>query len=324
MRSSCCASVAGFMVVLGVAFSCFAQNPPSPATLESLASPGNAQIGNTPDDDAIGITARPQRTAGTVARPEGGEQHPDLDKAWREYDETVAKAVAGIKAVIVEQFKNATKKGELEAAEKWQAALAGFENAGELPSGSEAKQAVTTALAEYKKAKEKLSKAYESVRIALTMEEKVIEARRVADEWQSLGGHSRLIVIEAKDYVSDSNAVKGEEVIRQSPKWDNLTIPASSTLQWNFETPAAGSYFIHVSYASGQPRPCDVAVNGKIVARGVLAQKTGGFMKSNLRWETIGPFQCQLRNAVSIDPVVHSPHLSRIVISQHKDPPQRP
>jgi len=159
---------------------CFAQQPTGPATLEGLL---NAGEGRKPTAEA---DADPKRPAGTVARPKDGVQHPDLDKAWAEYDAVVAKAAEGIKAAISKQFDAATAKGDLDAAEKWQVAMEKFEEAGEVPSGGEAKAAVSAAVAHYKMAKDKLSKAYESVVKALTMEKKVADARLVGNEWQRL------------------------------------------------------------------------------------------------------------------------------------------
>lgn len=111
-----------------------------------------------------------------------GVKHPDLDKAWTDYDAAVAKVTESIKAAIAKQFDAATAKGDLDAAEKWQVIGEKFEKAGELPTDKEAKTAVSAAVADYKKAREELTKVYEAVVKNLTMEKKIAEAKAVRNE----------------------------------------------------------------------------------------------------------------------------------------------
>jgi hypothetical protein len=185
MRSWHRESVVAFAVGLAVAFPCFGQNSPGPATLESLVNAGESQqvpaVAASEEGDA-----GPRRPAGTVARPKDGVQHPDLDKAWAEYDMAVAKAAEGIKAAISKQFAAATAKGNLDAAEKWQAALEMFEKTGEVPVEAVTKAAVSAAVAEYKNAEEELSKTYEAVVKSLTMAQKIAEAKAVRNELLSI------------------------------------------------------------------------------------------------------------------------------------------
>jgi len=170
--------------MLGVALPCLAQNPTGPRTLENLVNSGEAQ--ETPAVEAEEADSGPKRPSGTVARPKNGVQHPDLNKAWAEYDAVVAQAAEEIKAAISKQFDAATAKGDLDAAEHWQTALEKFEKAGEVPSGSETKAAVNSAVADYKRAKDALSSVYESVVKSLTMEKKIAEAKKARDEGASI------------------------------------------------------------------------------------------------------------------------------------------
>jgi hypothetical protein len=183
MRSLCCDSLAVFAIMVGVAIPCLAQAPPGPATLETLANSPEAQSAQAAPETADSGAMRP---AGTVARPKDGVQHPDLDKAWAEYDADVTDAAERIRAAISKQFNAATDKGDLDAAEKWQAASEKFAKAGEVPSGLEVKAAVDAAVADLKRAKTELSKAYKSVWTALTMEKKIAEAMVARTEWDSL------------------------------------------------------------------------------------------------------------------------------------------
>ena len=132
--------------------------------------------------------ASPKQPAGTVARPEDSVQHPDLDKAWADYDAVVSKVTESVKAAIANQFDAATAKGDLDAAEKWQNAQEKFERAGAVPADSETKATVNAAVADYKKAKDELKKAYEAVVTALTMDKKIAEARAGKEELRVVFG----------------------------------------------------------------------------------------------------------------------------------------
>jgi hypothetical protein len=180
---SCLTAVATFLCWNGA--HCIAQQAPGPATLENLGNAHEARDtdeGGAPDATAVGA----KKPAGTLARPKDGVQHPDLDRAWAEYEQTISKAAESIKAAINKQFDAAAAKGDLDAAEKWQAALHNFEKAGEVPVDAEAKTTVSAAFADYKKAKEALAKVYEAVVKSLTMQKNIAEARNVRKELENV------------------------------------------------------------------------------------------------------------------------------------------
>jgi hypothetical protein len=152
-----------------------------PRTLENLLNSNDAQY-PAAAAEADATDAAPKRPAGTVARPRDGIQHPDLDKAWTVYDAAVTKAAEGIRAAINKLFDAATAKGDLDAAEKWQKAQEKFKRAGEVPAETDTKSAVTSAVADYKRAKDELLKTYESVVKSLTMEKNLAAARAARDE----------------------------------------------------------------------------------------------------------------------------------------------
>lgn len=110
-------------------------------------------------------------------RPENGVRHPVLDEAWAKYDGFVATAAASIRPVIFEQFNDATAKGDLDAAEQWQAALEKLET-GEL-DGVRVRH---EALADYEKAKNELREAYKLVIKSLTIEKRIAEAKLAREE----------------------------------------------------------------------------------------------------------------------------------------------
>jgi hypothetical protein len=195
------------LLIGGNTAACLAQQPTSPATLEGLL---NSDEGQKP---AVAADAGTKRPAGTLARPKDGVQHPDLDKAWVEYDAVVAKAAESIKAGITKQFDAATAKGDLDAAEKWQKAIENFEKAGEVPSGSEMKAAVSAAVADCKRAKDELTKAYEAVVKALTMEKKIADAKAVRGELRLLKGEGEPVPDKAAQVVFLSDLPEIDAVV---------------------------------------------------------------------------------------------------------------
>jgi hypothetical protein len=170
---SCCTTVA-----------CLAQQPSGPSTLEALLADETRQTATATEADAN--AGGPSRPAGTVSRPKDGVQHPDLDKAWADYEAAVAKNAEVIRAAINQQFDVATSKADLDAAEKWQAIGEKFEKAGALPTENETKTTITAAVADYKKTLEELSKAYEAVVKALTMDKRIAEAKAARSESSEL------------------------------------------------------------------------------------------------------------------------------------------
>jgi hypothetical protein len=186
-RSNCLAVVA---VGLVVASPCWGQNSPERQTLEDLTKT-NESHGPDAASEAKPTETFSKRPAGTLVRPKDGIKHPDLANAWAEYDAAAAKTTDGIRAATTRQFDAAAAKGDLDAAEKWQTALERFEKAGEVPLHSETNAAVTAAVADYKKARNALTTAYESVVKALTIEKKIAEAKTANEEWRSLTSDRR-------------------------------------------------------------------------------------------------------------------------------------
>jgi hypothetical protein len=267
-----------------------------------------------PEAEAAEAGAR--RPAGTVARLKDGVQHPDLDKAWADYDAVVAQAAEGIRSALSKQFDAATAKGDLDAAERWQTALEKFEKAGEVPVETETKAAVKSALGDYKKARDELSKAYGAVVKALTMAKKIAEATAARDEWKSLAAGAAappsVCVIEAKNFIHSVPNI----ATRAAEEWDGLTIPGRAKLQWEVRLPKAGKYFVHVLYSSERDRKCNLVVDGATVVRGELGRATGGLMRPNLQWATFGPFVFKEQSLLEIVPQDYGPHYDRLVVSE--------
>jgi len=200
--------------------SCLAQQPTGPATLENLLNSNESP--KTTESDAS-----PKQPAGTVARPEDGVQHPDLDKAWADYDAVVSKVAESVKAAIAKQFDAATAKGDLDAAEKWQIALEKFEQAGAVPADAEVKAVVSATVADYKKAKKELSTVYESVVKSLTIEKKITEAKAVRGELVGLNKSEAVAPkptkVEGKWISKDATYKISSNNATHNPKPDLLT-----------------------------------------------------------------------------------------------------
>jgi len=175
-----------FALLLTGLVPCLGQQPSGPQTLENVVQPDEGEDATATDDDAADAEATPARPAGTLVRPAGGVQHPDLDMAWAEYDGAVAKAAEGLRTAITKQFDRARGEGELELAEKWQAIGSAFEKDGVLPKEKEIDKDVKAAAAAFARASESLKKAYEQAKKTLTIDGKLPEARAAWDEWTGL------------------------------------------------------------------------------------------------------------------------------------------
>jgi hypothetical protein len=198
-------------VFLGVAAECLAQSPSRGRTLEDLSNSSEPQA-PVAASEAKPAESGPKRPAGTLVRPKDGVKHPDLDKAWAEYDVAVAKTTEKLRSAITKQFDAAAAKGDLDAAEKWQAAVDRFDKAGEVPTDVAAKAIVSAAIAEYKAVRDELTSTYEAVVKALTMEKKIAEAKAVRDELKrlqdlALAGQSMTTLAIPKDaFVFDNHS----------------------------------------------------------------------------------------------------------------------
>ncbi len=200
-------------LVGGVFLSGFAQQPTGPATLEDLTS--TAERG-----DPERTTRRPHAR---LARAEDGVQHPDLDTAWEEYEAAIARVAERIEAAITKQFDAATAKGDLDAAEKWQASLETFVKSGEVPDEGTLNTIMNSAIAEYKKAKDELTKAYEGVVKTLTIEKKIAEAKAVRNEARSFNDKPDEDVGTSKSSVEPKRGGGGRIGSRKSSGGQNST-----------------------------------------------------------------------------------------------------
>jgi hypothetical protein len=179
--------VAG-LVVLAAASPGVAQNPSGPQTLENIVNPGDGPEGADP-------TLLPRRPARSLARPQDGVQSPDLDDAWSKHETSVTKFVETVRETVAKRIDKASAKGNLDEADKWQAVGNTFAVNGELLALAESDPAISTAVADYDKAKVKLIEAYDAVVEAMTMAKMIEDAKAVRDESQALMDEGLLKVL---------------------------------------------------------------------------------------------------------------------------------
>jgi len=174
-----------FAVLLSGFMPCYAQRPLGPLTLENLLEKDGeveaerASKAVMPAAQVEPLIVRPRVT---LVRPKDGVRHPDLDKAWLEYDAAIATATEGIKDAINKRLDAAVAKGDLDDAKKWQAALGELEGTGVPPACAETKSAVSAAITRYAKASSELTEAYQAVVVKLTMDNELVAAESVRDE----------------------------------------------------------------------------------------------------------------------------------------------
>lgn len=283
---------------------------------------------------------------GALIRPASGVKHPDIEVAWDAYRKAIDAATNALLAELDQQRLTARQEGDLSSAELLKGLADGLRDAGAIPETMvESKnkplsqgqvavnKSIRSATAGYTQAQNKLRKAYADVADALVKDVSIDESvpRAVLDEWKTLprrqgrprvvsaGSTETDIVVKASDYKRSTPNLAS----RESKRWDGLTIPAESILEWEMETPEAGDYFLHIQYASDEFRPCYVGLNNNLVARDALRGKTGGFFRKNVRWETIGPLKFRAgKNTIAIRPHSHGPHLSQLVVSKNEDKPK--
>jgi hypothetical protein len=146
------------------------------------AAPG----GGKPGPQADPAPPAPGRPLGTFARPQNGVRHPDLDKAWAEYDSIVAKVTEDVAGSIKKEFQAAVTKGDLDAVEKWEGLAKKLASGGECQLEEELGFIGKRAALKLKSASAALEKAYDSVVKSLTMGQKLAEAKAVKSEFTSL------------------------------------------------------------------------------------------------------------------------------------------
>jgi hypothetical protein len=133
------------------------------------------------------------RLQGTLVRPQGGVQHPDLDKAWSEYDKQMQAVAEAIERAIDKEFNAAVEAGDLDAALKWKTAGERFQKEGRIPEGlddenakgkpkSKPQKPEVSPQSQIVEAQKQLATAYEAVEKGLVRSRELEKAKQVRAE----------------------------------------------------------------------------------------------------------------------------------------------
>jgi hypothetical protein len=95
------------------------------------------------------------------------------------------------------------------------------------------------------------------------------------------------IKIEAEDYHGQNN-VRRVTVGRM--KVVETQIPTKQWLRFHPKAPEAGTYSIYLRYATSEPLPIELRLNGKTVREAEAVAATGGWSAEHFRWEKLGSF----------------------------------
>jgi hypothetical protein len=95
------------------------------------------------------------------------------------------------------------------------------------------------------------------------------------------------------------------------------TLP--NVAEYEVEDSVAGDYQLDLRYASGDPRPVNVILNGETVLTGAAGSVTGGFFPPQQRWELAGVVPLRPgKNVVRLERDGPFPHLDKLLLTPRK------
>ncbi len=118
-------------------------------------------------------------------------------------------------------------------------------------------------------------------------------------------------------------SAKSDNIAPEYADYDNLTLCVGSGgfMEWTADVDG-GTYWVHFYYCSGNRRPCRLSVNGNPQPGDMLADVTGGFMATNLRWQTHGPLEmAKGKSTIRVTADGLMPHLKGLIVSTSQQPP---
>jgi len=122
------------------------------------------------------------------------------------------------------------------------------------------------------------------------------------------------VVLEAEDFVN-GNVLKDREgygkgigVLVNAGNYPNFT-------EYGVTVPASGLYQLDLRYASGDPRPIRVFVNGTRVASNAAGAVTGGFFPDQQQWKAEGVFRLAPgKNWIRLERTSFFPHIDKLLL----------
>ena len=113
----------------------------------------------------------------------------------------------------------------------------------------------------------------------------------------------------AGNVVLDESAFGAGIGVVTSPKY-----PAFA--EYKVTLPAGGEQEIWLRYASAEPRPVALSLNGKPVNRSACPEATGGFHPAEQNWCKAGRFPMQQGvNTIRLDTTGPFPHIEKLAVS---------
>lgn len=93
------------------------------------------------------------------------------------------------------------------------------------------------------------------------------------------------------------------------------TVGLPSFAEWDITVPTAGKYQVELRYASGEVRPVNLLLNGKLIREKTAAANTGSFFPDTQRWEPQGVFTFQAgKNTLRMERNGDIPHFDKVLV----------
>jgi cytochrome c553 len=129
------------------------------------------------------------------------------------------------------------------------------------------------------------------------------------------GPGDRRIFLEAEEYQRGNLHKDFEAYGKGIGVIHNVGLPDEA--EWDLTVPAAGDYQVELRYASADPRPVKLILNGRVIRESCAAQVTGSFQPDGQRWEVAGRFPFSAgKNTLRIETADHPiPHFDKILVA---------
>jgi len=112
---------------------------------------------------------------------------------------------------------------------------------------------------------------------------------------------------------------RSDNLVAVEQQWDGLVVchGRNGMVQWTVAVERPGPHYLHFRYASGEPRPLELSINGARQPGLILQPATGGFFTGDLAWKTHGPFELNAgENMIRVATPNLMPHLASLVVSE--------
>ena len=128
-------------------------------------------------------------------------------------------------------------------------------------------------------------------------------------------------MVEAEDFARGNvlkdreNYGKGIGVLVNAGQYPNQT-------EYEIDVPEAGPYQLDLRYASGDPRPITLQINGAVVSSNAAGKVTGGFFPNNQQWFAEGVFALKAgKNVIRFERASYFPHIDKFLLLSRKGQP---